>query len=92
MVPPVTVPGMVMGTVPLIVAVRVPPVVKVKVPLGSMVTGPDRVKVVVGKPAIVPTICIVPVKVPPARPDTVTELLVTVKVPPPVPGQMKAPG
>ncbi len=89
-----------MGTEPvLIVAVRVPVGLKVKVPLGSMVTGPDRVKVVVGvppmvpvDPAMVPTSCIVPEKVPPASPETVRELLVTVKVPPPVLGKVMAPG
>ncbi len=65
MVPPVTVPGMVRGMLPPRVAVRVPLAVKVKVPLGSMVTGPDRVKVVVGNPIMVPASCMVPEKVPP---------------------------
>ncbi len=64
---------------------EVPLGVQVKTPPGAMLTGPERLKVVVvSEVTAVACMLPVPVRVPPTGPETVQVLLFTVKGPLPV--------
>ncbi len=67
---------------------KVPVGFQLRAPPGEIVTGPERVKEVFGLPEAKALTCMVPVKVPPPGPETLTLLKDTVKVPPPTLGQI----